>query len=356
MDVGRQTNPQQERVSECRSFSSNHRCCSQSRKISIGVLIDSISKADTKHINESVMQIAQKGTSSKGNCVKDREGHTPLVDKHVTDLNKDTSPWVSTRSFNPKGSSSVAGRDTQHAPSFPVISRRPRSKLLESASGAHLLKLFAGKTGLEANECRQKTCGKATYSREAGKVSNEEDVEHFVSSTEPVVLLEKKQVEDKDRETETGGRETLRMKLWEILGNVSSSNKQCLSSVELHPDQERDGTHSPIEKRNPNSDTIESDSEMHAFMRPLTRSLVQEKASTKNQHKKIEATKSTSHRKESPQKRIFSFRGDWSGRSYDSSDDGSLPSKRNKIRERFLEWRHSGTKVQKCRGETATRK
>ncbi|KAK4406868.1 hypothetical protein Sango_0267800 [Sesamum angolense] len=231
----------------------------------IGVLIDSISKADTKHINESVMQIAQKELLAKGIASKIVKGHTPLVDKHVTDLNKDTSPWVSTRSFNPKGSSSVA----------------------------------------EANECRQKTCGKATYSREAGKVSDEEDVEHFVSSTEPGVLLEKKQVEDKDRETETGGRETLRMKLWEILGNVSSSNKQCLSSVELHPDQERDGTHSPIEKRNPNSDTIESDSEMHAFMRPLTRSLVQEKASTKNQHKKIEATKSTSHRKECPQKRIL---------------------------------------------------
>ncbi|KAL0459839.1 UNVERIFIED_CONTAM: Meiosis-specific protein ASY3 [Sesamum latifolium] len=332
MDVGRQTNPQQERLSECRSFSSNHRCCSQSRKISIGVLIDSISKADTKHINESVMQIAEKGTSSKGNCVKDHEGHTPLVEKHVTDLKKDTSPWVSTRSFNPKGSSSVAGHDTQHTPSFPVISRtHPRSKLLERASGAHVLKLFADKTGLEANECRQKTFGKATSSREAGKVSNEEHVEHFVSSTEPGVLVEKKQVEDKDGKTETGGRETLRMKLWEILGNVSSSNKQCLSSVQLHPDQERDGMHSPTEKRNPNSDTIESDSEMHFFMRPLTRSLAQKKASSKNQHNKIEATKSTSHCKECPQKRIFSYRGDWSRRLCDNPDDGSLPSKRNKI-------------------------
>ncbi|KAK4417982.1 Meiosis-specific protein ASY3 [Sesamum alatum] len=331
MDVGRQTNPQQDRVSECRSFSSNHRCCSQSRKISIGVLIDSISKADTEHINEPVMQIAEKGTSSKGNCVKDREGHTPLLEKHA-DLKKDASPWVSTRSFNPKGSSSIPGHDPEHTPSFQVISRTcPRSKLLERGSGAHFLKLFAGKTGLEADEFRQKTFGKATYSREAGKVSNADHVEHFLSSTEPGVLLEKEQAEDRDRKTETGGRETLRMKLWEILGNVSSPNKHCLSSVELHPDQERDGMHSPIEKRNPNSDTIESDSEKHAFRRPMTRSLTQKKASSRNQHKKIEATKSTGHREESPQKRIFSFRGDWSGRLCDVSNDGSLPSKRNKI-------------------------
>ncbi|KAL0389788.1 UNVERIFIED_CONTAM: Meiosis-specific protein ASY3 [Sesamum calycinum] len=274
MDVGRQTNPQQERVSECRSFSSNHRCCSQSRKISIAVLIDSISKADTKHINESVMQIAQKGTSSKGNCVKDREGHTPLVDKHVTDLNKDTSPWVSTRSFNPKGSSSVAGRDTQHASSFPVISRtRPRSKLLESASGAHLLKLFAGKTGLEANECRQKTCGKATYSREAGKR----------------IKIGKQKLGPRNFENEA-------------LGNLGKCFfiEQAVSQLCRVAPGSREGWNA------------------------------QRKLPLKT-NKKIEATKSTSHRKECPQKRIFSLRGDWSGRLYDSSDDGSLPSKRNKI-------------------------
>lgn len=331
-------------MSECRSLSSKYRYCSQSRKISIGVLVDSISKAETKDLNEQVMQIAENETYGKGNCVKDLEGHTPLVEKHVTVEQKDTSPWVSTRSFNPKISSSVAVQDTEHTPSFPATSRtRPRSKLLEKASAAHSLKYFAAKTGLDSGECRQKNSGKDICSMEAGKVNNAEHLENLACSTEPGVQLEKEQVEDKDRTTETGGRETLRMKLWEILGNVSSPNRHCPSSqcVELHPDQERDGKQSPIEKINPNSDTIESDSETHIFRRPMTRSLTRRKASTKNQSNKIEATKSTIHRKEAtkstihrkecPQKKIFSFRGDWSGRLYDNFNDCSLPSKRNKI-------------------------
>ncbi|EYU46888.1 hypothetical protein MIMGU_mgv1a026180mg [Erythranthe guttata] len=318
-------------MSECRSFSSNYRCCSQSRKISIGVLIDSMSKAETKNEKESVKQIPENGTSSKGNSVKDREGHTPLVEKHVTVVQKDSSPWVSTRSFNPKISSSVAAHDTEHTPSFPATSRkRPISKRSEKASAAHSLKSFACKTGLVSDKCRNKNFGKATYSFEVGKVNNLEHVENLGFSTEPGVLLEKEPVEDKDRKTETGGRETLRMKLWEVLGNVSPSERHCPSSqsVELYP--ERDRKQSPTEKRNPNSDTIESDSEKHTFKRPVTRSLTRKNSSTKKQHSKIEATKTTCHRKEGSEKRIFSFRGEGSGRLYSNLNDGSLPSKRNK--------------------------
>ncbi|KAL8054544.1 hypothetical protein ABFX02_04G000700 [Erythranthe guttata] len=331
MDIDGQTNLPEGNMSECRSFSSNYRCCSQSRKISIGVLIDSMSKAETKNEKESVKQIAENGTSSKGNSVKDREGHTPLVEKHVTVVQKDSSPWVSTRSFNPKISSSVAAHDTEHTPSFPATSRkRPISKRSEKASAAHSLKSFACKTGLVSDKCRNKNFGKATYSFEVGKVNNLEHVENLGFSTEPGVLLDKEQVEDKDRKSETGGRETLRMKLWEVLGNVSPSERHCPSSqsVELYP--ERDREQSPTEKRNPNSDTIESDSEKHTFKRPVTRSLTRKNSSTKKQHNKIEATKTTCHRKEGSEKRIFSFRGDGSGRIYSNLNDGSLPSKRNK--------------------------
>ncbi|PIN20110.1 hypothetical protein CDL12_07207 [Handroanthus impetiginosus] len=332
MDVDRQTNNPEERINERRSLSSNHLCGSQSRKISIGVLVGSVSKTETKDIKEAMTRIAENETS-KENCVKDCEGHTPLVKKNVTVMQKDTSPWVSTRSINPEKPSSAAVHDTEHTTSFQATDKpRCRSKLLEKASAAHSLKFFAGKTGLEYDECRQKNFSKATHSVGTGKVDNSEHVENLVFSTERGVTPEKEQVQDKDMNTERGGHETLRMKLWEILGNVSSPNKHHPSSqsVESHPDQKRDEKHSPIiEMRNPNSDTIESDSDTNTFRRPITRSLTRKKASTKNYHNKKEATKSSCHRKDIPQKRTFSFKRDWSGTLY--SNDGSLPSKRSKI-------------------------
>ncbi|GFP93640.1 hypothetical protein PHJA_001508400 [Phtheirospermum japonicum] len=331
MDVDGRINLPEALMSANRSFSSNYQYCSQSRKMSIGVLVDSISKAEAKDIKEAGIQIAENGSSSKGNCVKEGELRTPVVEKRRTDA-KDTSPWVSTRPFNQKISSAAAVHDTERTPSFPATSRpRPRSKLLEKASAAHSVKFFAGKTGLESDECREKNLGNATYSVETGKVKNAEHEGNHVRSTDYEVVLEKEQVEDKTKKTENGGRETLRMKLWEVLGNVSSPNGHFSGSqpMELHPDK-RDGKQRTIEKMNLNSDTIESDSETLTFKRPRTRSLTRKRASTENQHYKVGAPKSTRHRKECPEKRVFPPRGDCSGRLYDNFDDCSLPFKRNK--------------------------
>lgn len=315
-------------MSDRRRLSSNYRHCSQSRKISVGVLVDSNSKA-----NEPGLPIAETESHSKRNVVKDREGHTPLKEKHEIVEPKNASPWVSTRSFNPKISSSAAGQDTERTPGFPATrSTRRRSKLLEKASASHSLKFFVAKSGLESDLCRQKNFGKDICSMEAGKVDDAEHMENLVCSTEQGVRLEKEQVQGKDRTTETGGHETLRMKLWEILGNVSSPNKHLpsLHCEDLHLDQERNGKQRPIEKINPNSDTIESDSQTHVLTRPMTRSLTRRKDSTRKQSKKSEATKYIDIN-DCQRKRILSFKGDRTGGLYDNFNDGSSPCKRKKI-------------------------
>lgn len=319
-------------MSDHRSLSSNYRHCSQSRKVSVGVLVDSISKGKTNDLQEPGVPIAETEPYSKRHCAEDSEKHTPLKEKHVIVESKDASPWVSTRSFNPNISSSVAVQDTERTPSFLATRRtRPRSKLLEKASAAHSLKCFATKSGLGTDICGQKNFGQDTCSMEAGKVDNAEHVENLVCSTEQGVRLEKERVQGKDRTTETGGCETLRMKLWEILGDVSSPNKhlpnpQC---EELHRDQERNRKQSPIEKINLNSDTIESDSQKHIITRPMTRSLTRRKACTKKQSNTSEATKSID-RKDCRRKRIFSFKGDQSGGLHDNFNDGSIPRKKKK--------------------------
>lgn len=320
-------------MSDRRSLSSNYRYCSQSRKISVGVLVDSISNAKTKDLQEPGAQTAGIGSCSKKNSVKDRDGHSPLREERVIVEPRDASPWVSTRSFDPKKSSSVANQDTERTPSFPATRiRHPRSKLLEKASAAHSLRFFAAKSGLGSNVCRQKNSGRDICSMEEGNVDNAEHVENLVCSTEQGVRQEKEQVQNKDRTTETGGHESLRIKLWEILGDVSSPNKHLpsLQCKELPLDQERNRKQSPIEKINLNSDTIESDSQTPVFTRPVTRSLAQRKASTRKQGNKSEATKSID-RKDCQHNRIFSSKGDLSAGSYGNFMDGSLPCKKEKV-------------------------
>ncbi|GER45871.1 hypothetical protein STAS_22854 [Striga asiatica] len=330
MDVDRQTDLLEARMHDNWSFGSNYNICSQSRKISIGVLVDSISMMEPKDIKETVIRIAQNGSSSKENCFKDGKQHTSPVQKHWTAA-PDTSPWVSTRSCNQKMFSAAAVHDAEHTPSFLVTSRsRPRSKLLEKASAAHSVKFFAGQTGLESDLCSGKNLGAEIHSVEIGN-SNAEHLGNTVDSIEPKVLQEEVPAEDKTRNTETAGRETLRMKLWEVLENVSSPNRHCSDSqpIKFHPDQ-RDGKQSHIEKKNPNSDTIESDSDTHNFRRPVTRSLNRIRASTKNRPSKVVAPKSSKHKKERPEKRILPQKEDRSGIFSDNFNDCSLPCKRKK--------------------------
>ncbi|CAA0822959.1 Unknown protein [Striga hermonthica] len=327
MDVDTKANMVQ--MSDNRSFDSNCQFRSQSRKMSIGVLVDSINLAEPKDIKETSVYVAEDGPYSKENWVKVGKQQAPVEQKHGAAA-PDTLPWGSTTSFNRKMSSAAAVRDSEHTPSLLATGRsRPRSKLLETASATHSVNFFAGTTGLESDECIEKIVGAKIHSEEIGKV-NADHVHNRVCSTEPEVVLEKEHAEDKTMNTETGGRETLRMKLWEVLGNVSSPSRHCsdFQPTKMHPDQ-MDGNQSHSDKKNPNSDTIESDSEMHTFRRSVTRSSIQNRASTKSRRSKSVAPKSTRLKKKCPEKRMLP-QDDHSGRFSDNFNDCSLPFKRNK--------------------------
>lgn len=312
-------------MSEYRSFGSNYHGCSQSRKISVGVLVDSPKDMKAKSVSKAAKQVAENATSTKENLFEDREGHTPFVKKSMKDLQKDASPWVSTKSFNIKLSSSAAVHDAKITQNFPVATRTLKQS--KKAFVDHPVKLFALKRfGLESEKDRLDKFGKASCAMGPRNVSNAENVENL--SPKSGFLPEKDLEEDKNRRTEPGGSETLRIKLWEIIGKVSSPNKQCASvqptkigSKDLNPNLERDEKDSSNEKTNPHSDTIESDSERpeHIIRKPLSRSLPRKKA-TKKQHNKIETKNSTSYKKECQEKVTFSVRGERSRRQCETVD------------------------------------
>ncbi|XP_073291995.1 meiosis-specific protein ASY3-like isoform X2 [Primulina huaijiensis] len=335
-------------MSECRSFGSNYHCCSQSRKISVGVLVDSPNDMKAKGVTQAVKQIPETATSGKENLVEDRAQHTPSTEKFVKDLQNGASPWVSTKSFNTKLSSSVAVQDAKLTQNFPVATKTlSRSKRPKKASVDHPVQLLGNKRfGLGPYKDRPNSFGKASSALEAGKVSNSENVENLSSISG--FLPEKDLAEDKNRKTEPKGSETLRMKLWEIIGNVSSPDKPSpsvqhikIGAKDFNPELEEDGKENPNEKTNPHSDTIESDSERpdHIIRKPSTHSLTRKKASTRKQHSKIEATKITSHKKQCQKESTVSVRGDSFRRPCETVYTGFLPcnSLRNKGEEENFE-------------------
>lgn len=338
MDIDRRSNFREDGMMECQSFGSNYHPSSQSRKVSIGVLVDSIANSKAKNIKE---QEAEKLTSTKGNCIEDgikSNGFTPIVEKHVVASEQDISSWVSIRSLNQKIPTSVTVKDAEHTPSFPSTSKRcNRSKVPKTVSAVHSVKVFGSKTtAIESDEVNKKKFGKATYTRKSGEMGNAEHVNNLAFVTEPEVLPDKG---DNTNKSEMGGTEALRMKLWEILGNVSSPNKECPSSLPVntgtkdsHPNHESNRKGSPAGKLRQNSDTIESDSERsnHAARRTLTHSSTRKKAPTKMQSCKTGTSIFTSYGKEYAENSVFSFSGEWSRKLYDTANGRSLPSKRKK--------------------------
>jgi len=113
------------------SFGSNYHQSSQSRKMSIGIVIDSVSKCRTQKVKQAEdqthlaavktsskeisvddgMPMAQK-TSSKGNFTNDRNkiASTSAIRNQREPTEKQTSPWISTKTLHHEPTSEA---DTQ---------------------------------------------------------------------------------------------------------------------------------------------------------------------------------------------------------------------------------------------------
>lgn len=120
----------------------------------------------------------------------------------------------------------------------------------------------------------------------------------------------------KDENTVNRKSEALRMKLWELLGTVSSPNKEKHNSQTLEVDGESlqpDGVSKQAGARavgrRQNSDTIETDSESPdcANKRPITRSFARKRAPTKFKQDTVQCGMASSSREKPGEINIFSF-------------------------------------------------
>lgn len=311
-------------MSDCRSFGSNCHPWSQSRKISIGVMVDYSANTRPKTRKEDELAVlnaekapAKVNSMGDGNCggAKDAiKGCQTAVPE------PESSPWVSTKSLHLKQQPVEAIHNAELTMDLPAGDGRSNSVIgVNEAPRRYSVQFFGNQTLVsQPGDAKQKKCDSVSYEN-GGKNGPKERVEEFsFANARERYAPDKEVVEDKTNGT-GDRREALRKKLWDILGTVSSPNEQVSQVLEvgvnnLNLEQNIDTDSKPVVKRRQNSDTIETDSESpaHNTKRPVTRSLTRKRAPSKVKTNKIKDVPSRTSKL--PQKNIFSFKEGLSGR------------------------------------------
>ena len=327
-------------MNDCRSFGSNYHPSSQSRKISIGNLIDSLPKkrsGGTKEDEAAVPNI-ERVNSKKESSVESKKKGKGAID--ATTKGKQTeapgrvpSPWTTTRSFHQKSPISEGVLHAVGTSSLPrSTGRRNRISTAKNVPVTHSVEFFAKHTSNSHSGDGKEKFGGFTYKRKVGEDRNSQPGEEFTFATaQEGSMLDKVATDDKTEER----TETLKMKLWEILGNVSSqkiqpSNSQVhqIGANNLNPEQIINQADDVVVKPRQSPDTIETDSESpnHTMKRPVTRSLTRKRASTKQKPEKNKVGPSSSYRQKLQEKYVFSFEERLPGKQNVAVNGGSSMS------------------------------
>ncbi|XP_041022086.1 meiosis-specific protein ASY3 isoform X2 [Juglans microcarpa x Juglans regia] len=283
-------------MSDCRSIGSNRYRSSQSRKISIGVMVDSVGNKRSRSTKEDKATVASAERmnlnvdTSAEIKKKGQEVTAPVKGKQTDTPEQENSPWITPRSLYPQAPFPESVLHLEQ----PVTSGQQNNLNGQSSEPAtYSVQLFVNKASiLESGDGNQKKFDGFTYKRKGVKDRTTERVEEFAFATaQQVHVSDQVVIEDKADKTRnrTG---ILRMKLWEILGNVSSpknenSNFQRpeVGTNNMKLGQNFDQNAVTVARCRQNSDTIETDSEAsdHASRRPVTRSLTRKRVRQKVQ-------------------------------------------------------------------------
>ncbi|XWS76741.1 hypothetical protein CRYUN_Cryun01aG0203800 [Craigia yunnanensis] len=342
MEVDVRQSLREDRMSDCRSFGSNYHPSSQSRKISIGVMVDSLDKRkpgatkedEGKHPNTEIMK-PSIGISTEGK--NEGEAATTSKGKQTKNTEQVKSPWITPRSLHKK---SLAPETA----SFPEKTTNPRQKKINAVKDVpvtYSVQYFPNQT-LNAQNVgsEQNKFDGLTYKRKGRKDSNSQRVEEFnFANARKVLESDKVVLEEKADKTQNIQTKTLKMKLWELLGTVSSpkslrssSQSHHVSANNLKPEISTDHMGDTVVKPRQNSDTIETDSDNpdKTMKRPVTCSLTRRQAPAKVQPDKTKVGLSS---KQKHRESIFSFGEGRSTKLDGAVNCGSL-SRKKKIQKK----------------------
>nr|GMD66673.1 meiosis-specific protein ASY3 isoform X1 [Ipomoea batatas] len=289
--------------SKCQSFGINHHPCSQPRKISIGVVVDSVAKCKSMSGN----------ADRKGYCIDDRNSRdiaTNLAKGNQGEPSlHDKSAWISTRSRSI--------HHVEQSSNLPAIHEirniSAGTKITPGASSVQFLDDQNSK--FLSNKAKEKG-GNDSAAESAGK---------FLFAVAQEDMQMKASTGDKTERADIKGSESLRMRLREILETVSSPKKLRSNSEVLDIDAKGSHTERVVAENHilkASLDTIENDSQSHNPMvsRPLTR----KRAPSKLQRGKSNKIVAPCAQEKRLEKKIFYFGEGRAKRSFDAATGGSL--------------------------------
>ncbi|KAK6941164.1 Meiosis-specific protein ASY3-like, coiled-coil, partial [Dillenia turbinata] len=344
MEIDKKQMLQEDCFSDCRSFGSNCRPYSQSRKISIGIMADMLAKSSSgvaakqKVSAPSTEKTTSERQNSDGERHRQQEFLAAITPRQLDSPIQEKSPWVATRSSYGRTSNTKSGaapnakQTTSLTSSSGVHNRLNRERETPLKYSVHILDNQT--TNLQsANAKHGKSDGTTLFVRKMEQVGTSEKTQEFSFATmHDILVSQKKMAERKTDKIESTSTEALRMKICEALGIISSPNKLHSNTQTLdadannlmHSENEVEATFKPGQ----NTDSIETDSESpeHVVKRPVIRSLTQRRTSAKLQEKKVKKGPSSAHIQKQQEKNIFSFEGGHSGSLLHTSKSSSLLS------------------------------
>ncbi|XP_038902844.1 meiosis-specific protein ASY3 isoform X2 [Benincasa hispida] len=295
--VGWQPNLRDDPLSDCRSFGSNCHPSSQSRKISIGIMVESPTNGkcrSTKELKSMVpnaeVLFSRLENSTKGNWKeKDTRTFGTNVKSKLSEAPQQcTSPWVSTRSLKrnaplmdiPSGAERMF-----HSPT--TCGRQNKGHGLKEPPATCSVRSFANQSSmLKSGNSKEKNFDEANCQMEGVRDTTNEKLHEFAFATMTEVRSDKMVIEDQANKSENR-TETLKMKLWEILGTVSVPNDQHSECQNHEQDVNQLITEEIVVQKHEravrfknNSDTIETDSENsgQTLKRPIVRSIARKRS------------------------------------------------------------------------------
>ncbi|CAL1398778.1 unnamed protein product [Linum trigynum] len=308
---------QDDGISDCRSPGSNYHHSSQSRKVSVGILIDQLAnkrygaRGKDKAVPNEEMETPRKGTSEgekdKGEDVGGNEGKISEAREQIT------SPWITTKSANQTAQTSenvLNGKETSKLASAGGSKKKLSNK--KDPPVTHSVKYFANQSSGHSDDGKEKSFNGLTYTRKRSQNESSQKQQDFTFPTAHEVPITDK---EKAGNVAVPKTDNLRMKLWEVLGAVSSPKSQPPNlkghDVGANISKPTDGSNDDLNIRyKQNSDPIETDSDSpaHSMKRPLTRASTRKRVSTKRQPLKPKIDPFAALTQKVQRKDVFTFK------------------------------------------------
>ncbi|XP_023512092.1 meiosis-specific protein ASY3 [Cucurbita pepo subsp. pepo] len=345
--VGRQPSLRDDPLSDCRSLGSNCHPSSQSRKISIGVMVESPANGSSRGTKERKSMVSNsevdfsrlesstqrnrkdKGTGTFGTDVKSKLSEAPQQVR---------SPWVSTRPLlqNAPVMETVSG--AEQAFHFPTTcGRQNTGHGLMEPPGTYSVRLFANQSSVfKSGSSKETKFDEVNCQLDEERNRTNEKLHEFAFATMAEVRSDKTIIEDRANKSENR-TETLKMKLWEILGTVSvpkDQNSDCKNHKQdanhLITEEIFVQEHDRAVKFKQNSDTIETDSEdpSQTLKRPIIRSIARKRSRifVQSRKSKIPSCNKGKHQEEN----VFVFEGRPEGTHAATSRASSMSTRKKR--------------------------